>query len=303
MGGPLVSIIINNYNYGRFLGNAVESALQQTYPGVEVVLVDDGSTDNSREIIAAYGSRITPVLKENGGQASAFNAGFAASRGEICCLLDADDMFLPDKVEKIVRAWRQYPHAVLYYHRMQVVDARGTPKGRPWPSSLWIGYIRGKVEQSGGWWPRPTTSALCFARHYLKQVLPMPEDGFRLCADAYVGDLAPFAGAVLGLPEALTLYRLHGMNYWSAPVAGGTDEIKRKAQQYIFEHKQLKKALCKIGCTTSIALEQHLPYLHATHVLEGKPSFWEMARLITFYPSLRYTARMKQLVKLIMKRW
>ncbi len=301
--GPLVSVIINNYNYERFLGDAVESALYQTYPRVEVILVDDGSTDSSREVIAAYGSRIIQVLKENGGQASAFNAGFAASRGEICCLLDADDIFLPDKVEKIVQAWRQYPHALLYYHRMQVVDARGTVKGRPWPSSLWVGYIRDKVERSGGWWPRPTTSALCFARHYLKQVLPMPEEGFRLCADAYVGDLAPFMGAVVGLPEALTLYRLHGRNYWSAPVVGYDNEIKRKAEQYIFEHKQLKKALRKMGCTATIALERHLPYLQTTHVLEGKPSFWEMTCHILFYSTLGYPARLKQLAKLILKKW
>ena len=77
---PLVSILINNYNYGYFLGAAIESALSQTYQNIEIIVVDDGSTDNSREIIAHYGNHIIPILKENGGQASAFNAGFAASR-------------------------------------------------------------------------------------------------------------------------------------------------------------------------------------------------------------------------------
>jgi glycosyltransferase involved in cell wall biosynthesis len=90
---PLVSIIINNYNYGRFVREAIDSGLNQTYSHKEVIVVDDGSTDDSREIIASYGNGITSVLKENGGQASAFNAGFAVSQGDIICFLDADDIF------------------------------------------------------------------------------------------------------------------------------------------------------------------------------------------------------------------
>ena len=79
----LASIIIDNYNYGRFLKDAIESALNQTYPNREVIVVDDGSTDNSREVIASYTDRIIPVLKDNGGHASAFNAGVLVSRGEV----------------------------------------------------------------------------------------------------------------------------------------------------------------------------------------------------------------------------
>ena len=99
---PLVTVLITNYNYGRFLREAIDSALNQTYRNVEVVVVDDGSTDESREIIDGYGGRIVSVLKENGGQGSAFNAGIAASRGEIICLLDADDSFDLCKVERVV---------------------------------------------------------------------------------------------------------------------------------------------------------------------------------------------------------
>ena len=79
---PLVTVLINNYNYGRFLREAIDSALNQTYGNVEVVVVDDGSTDESRDIIDGYAGRIVSVLKKNGGQGSAFNAGIAASRGE-----------------------------------------------------------------------------------------------------------------------------------------------------------------------------------------------------------------------------
>src|SRR5213594_4513645 len=79
----LASIIVNNYNYGRFLREAVDSALNQTYRNTEVIVVDDGSTDGSPDIIAGYGDRIVPILKQNGGQNSALNAGFSLSRGDV----------------------------------------------------------------------------------------------------------------------------------------------------------------------------------------------------------------------------
>ena len=100
------SIIISSYNYGRFLSEAIESALSQTYAPTEVIVVDDGSTDHSRDIIASYGDRITPLLKENGGQASAFNSGFRVSRGEVIFFLDSDDLLLPTVVERALEQFR-----------------------------------------------------------------------------------------------------------------------------------------------------------------------------------------------------
>src|SRR2546422_9955025 len=100
----LATIIVNNYNYGRFLREAVDSALNQTYRNTEVIVVDDGSTDGSPEIIASYGDRIIPVLKQNGGQNSALNAGFSLSRGDVILFLDSDDVLVPTAVEAALEA-------------------------------------------------------------------------------------------------------------------------------------------------------------------------------------------------------
>src|SRR5689334_15193361 len=102
---PLASIIINNFNYARYLGEAVDSALGQTYPNVEVIVVDDGSTDSSREVIERYGDRIRSVFKTNGGQPSAINAGFQVSRGELIANLDSDDLYDATTIERVVDTW------------------------------------------------------------------------------------------------------------------------------------------------------------------------------------------------------
>src|SRR6266404_6343268 len=121
---PQVSIIIDNYNYGRFLGQAIESALDQAYSRTEVIVVDDGSTDNSREVISRYGSRIVPVLQENRGQAAAFNQGFLHCQGEVVLFLDSDDGLLPTAATRAVEAFRE-PHIIKAHWPLHIVDELG----------------------------------------------------------------------------------------------------------------------------------------------------------------------------------
>lgn len=106
---PLVSVIVPAYNAEAHLSEAIDSALAQTYPRVEVVVVDDGSTDRTRTVMAAYGDRIRAVHQENAGPAAARNAGICASRGELLGFLDADDVWLPERLDRLVSVLEATP--------------------------------------------------------------------------------------------------------------------------------------------------------------------------------------------------
>lgn len=219
---PLVSILINNYNYARFLREATESALGQAYRAIEVIVVDDGSTDDSIEVIESFGNRIRVIRKANGGQASAFNAGFTASTGEIICFLDSDDLFLPHKVEQIAAIFRENPDVEWCF---DTPEWFGGP-GRDLPNhsvrqdhGLWDGrstLAKGKSPHI------PTaTSGLSFRRSHLSKILPMPEI-IRITSDNYL-KLAALATAPGWIDSrTLTKQRIHGDNAYTNRKSGKT---------------------------------------------------------------------------------
>jgi glycosyltransferase involved in cell wall biosynthesis len=227
---PKVSILIDNYNYGRFLSKAIDSALNQTYSPTEVIVVDDGSTDNSREIIASYGNKIIPVLKENGGEASAYNAGFAASQGDIICFLNSDDAFLPEKVAEVVEAFGDRQDLGLCCHSVKWVDIDGKPsithssqegssitKNRhrelkpeyDLRADIKSGNVRNKLPDL------PPTSGLSFRRSLLQQILPMPEAKNIGLNDFFLEAAALTLSKIIILDNELALYRIHGSNAYA----------------------------------------------------------------------------------------
>ncbi|MDX2098986.1 MAG: glycosyltransferase [Leptolyngbyaceae cyanobacterium bins.59] len=213
---PLVSIIINNYNYGRFLGEAIESALNQTYPHTEVIVVDDGSTDHSRDVISQYGDRIIPLLKENGGQASAFNVGFAASHGEIICFLDSDDMFQPDKVEKLVATFKAHPQIRWCFHPLRYLDNHTKASLDRYPEGISSRQIDLRSELQQGKIPLfpPATSGLAFTRSLLAKVLPMPQAIICISDNYLKYTTLSFSPGFL-LDEDLAILRVHGNNVFT----------------------------------------------------------------------------------------
>jgi glycosyltransferase involved in cell wall biosynthesis len=210
---PLVSIIIDNFNYARFLRAAIDSALAQSYAPVEVTVVDDGSTDNSRDVISSYGDRVSAVFKENGGHASAFNAGFRASHGSIVMFLDADDVLLPEAVEEVVRSW--HPGVAKAQFVLAHVDADGRALGGivPYsPAQMPDGDITASILDAGGYVGVPT-SGNAFARSVLDRLLPLPESQWHQAADTPLEIIAPFLGDIVSLKKTLGGYRIHESNH------------------------------------------------------------------------------------------
>jgi glycosyltransferase involved in cell wall biosynthesis len=207
-----VTILISNFNYADFLGEAIHSALEQRYPATEVIVVDDGSTDRSRQIIEGFGDRIRAIFKENGGQTSALNLGYRAARGEIVFFLDADDALRPDTVETVVAAMRPGVAAVQFC--LATIDRDGRPLGGiypPLPPDWSPARIRDCVLRSG-FYPCPPTSGNAYARWFLDRVMPVPPERIPGGTDGALNTVAPLYGDVVVLKEPLGLYRIHGRN-------------------------------------------------------------------------------------------
>ncbi len=122
---PLVSVIIPNYNYGRFLGGTIESVLGQTYPRVEVIVIDDGSTDESDTVRRRYEGRVQWLTQQRCGVSAARNRGVRESRGELVAFLDADDVWLSEKLNRQVQRWLAEPSLGLVHCGAQIVDEAG----------------------------------------------------------------------------------------------------------------------------------------------------------------------------------
>ena len=227
---PLVSLIINNHNYGAFLRETIESTLQQTYTPTEVIVVDDGSTDNSRQIIQGYSDRITPVFKDNGGQASAFNAGVSASSGNILCFLDADDLCKPTRVERVVELFRRLPEErpVMLCHCLEDFGERAAPAStRPSHYANLDGRrLDGSFVQISdpaacyqharrtGYIPflASPTSGISINRALADLVFPIPEAHI-VGADCLMVRAGMLAGEIHGTYEVLGSRRLHESNH------------------------------------------------------------------------------------------
>jgi glycosyltransferase involved in cell wall biosynthesis len=214
---PSASIIINNFNYERFVGEAIDSALAQSWADVEVIVVDDGSSDGSRREIERRSAEVKTVFKDNGGQASCFNAGFEASRGDVVIFLDADDVLLPSAVERVMGAFASGTVAKVHWPLWEIgADGTRTPKLRP-EALLPRGDLLPQTIDLG---PRshtnPPTSGNAWARTALDEMLPMPEREYTICADAYLVALAPLFGDVERLLEPQALWRRHEENKFNS---------------------------------------------------------------------------------------
>jgi glycosyltransferase involved in cell wall biosynthesis len=213
---PLVSVLVANYNYARYISETLESVLRQTYPHFEVVVCDDGSTDNSCNLIASYvrkDSRIKLVCKQNGGVGSALNAAYQESKGEIICLLDADDVWLDNKLQMILEIFKSDPKCGFAIHNVMQIDSQGNPiKSSPMYKHLASGWMAISALENGGMVDNiPPASALSLRREVADYIFPLNEMFVRN-ADSLIFRCAPFITAIGSVPEVLSLFRIHGAN-------------------------------------------------------------------------------------------
>jgi|CXWL01.1.fsa_nt_gi glycosyltransferase involved in cell wall biosynthesis len=122
----LVTVVIPNYNYAHYLRETIDSVLSQTYPNIEIIVVDDGSKDGSKEVLASYGSQIQAIFQQNQGVSAARNNGAGAGSGEFIAFLDADDAWLTEKIEKQVARFAADPELGLVHVGVDDVNADGT---------------------------------------------------------------------------------------------------------------------------------------------------------------------------------
>ena len=216
MSRSFVSVLIDTYNHERFIEQAITSVLEQDFPTSEreIIVVDDGSTDGTPEIVRKFQPRVRLLRKPNGGQASAFNIGIPECTGGIVTFLDGDDWWARAKLSKVVDALHSHPEAGLIGHGITEVYEDGREH-----AELLNQYPRFRIDSKSGaklFRLRKSflgTSRMTYRAELLRGLLPVPE-GLRVEADEYLFTLAACRSSVVILREALTFYRLHAGNLY-----------------------------------------------------------------------------------------
>ncbi len=215
---PLVSVVLTSYNYEGFVWEAIKSVFQQTWRPLELIIVDDGSSDRSREVISAAVHDapvpVKTVFQENSGQAAAMNAGFALAGGKYVAFLDSDDVWKPERLARMAAFAANHPDGGVYQHPM------GHGPGGRTPELLVSGDIAAK------WKAAKTvntairhdlflifspTSGLFFEKRVLDGIFPLPVC-MRACPDTFIVFQACVQGPLYSLPEVLGEWRSHDAN-------------------------------------------------------------------------------------------
>ena len=213
---PTVSVLITCYNYGAFVGEAIDSILEQTYGAIEIIVSDDASQDDSCEVVESYidrGVAIKLLRNPHGGMAATLNAAYRHATGEILCLLDADDTYLPYKIATVVEAFQTHPAAGFAIHRAYMVDQRQRPRGvYPLLATLPSGNcFRQTYDNAGILMGLPPTTNLAFRREVGDRIFPIPVE-YTGYAEQTIQRMAPLMTELCAIDAPLARWRLHGQN-------------------------------------------------------------------------------------------
>ena len=294
---PRVSVVVCTHNGALTIRDCLDGLGKLDYPSFEVIVVDDGSTDHTRDVLAQYAGRVRTIRTENGGQGHAFNVGIEKARGEFLMLLDADDLWVRQKVEVMVNFAAKHPNAAMLYHRFQNIDEHGRQTGDPQPPILINGNFEAGFLRSGGSWWSPIASVLALRTEHIRRALPLPTYAVREGADTIVTDYCALTSEIASLPDALTLRRLHGSNLYAS---GREDfyyrskEIReadiRRVEWRIFSLRQLMR---RLGRDFDIDVNRNEWRMINLYVL-GRAPFWKLLKTCLRSPEHNIPSRLQR---------
>ncbi|HEY2460734.1 MAG TPA: glycosyltransferase family A protein [Candidatus Acidoferrum sp.] len=245
---PLISILVDTYNHERYIEQTLTSVVEQGLPAaeMEVVVVDDGSTDRTPEIVAKFAPRVRVVRKKNGGQASAFNAGFAECKGELVAILDGDDWFEKGKIAAVLEAL-EHNHEVAavshaYYEFFEETKELKVC-GPAQRTELNLGTPEAARAALDCWHFLPM-GALTVRRKLLERIMPIPE-ALIFSADNPI-QVAAMAMRVLVLETPLSYYRRHPDNLYAIDGADGR-KVRRKCEMVDLSYSLIAPMLERLG--------------------------------------------------------
>jgi glycosyltransferase involved in cell wall biosynthesis len=270
----LLSVLMVNYNYGRYIGQAIESVLAQTYQNFEICICDDGSTDDSVAVIEAHSRRdprIKVTIQENAGVAAALNTAWSMASGEVIALLDSDDLYLPEKLEAVVGAFRNNPKSGMCVHHFERFSGRARhlgdslaarlPNGWMAPAILLRGHIEAFVPASGQSWRKEA----------VQRLFPVPIN-LRAWVDVYLARSALLCVEVTSVDRVLMRYRMHENNLSSR---------RHTHQEYVRELLSVVKAVHE--AVTDRLVRWYGPPIRSSYRLEANSQYWFLLLLTAVY--------------------
>jgi glycosyltransferase involved in cell wall biosynthesis len=244
VGKPTVTVVVDTFNHEHFIENALSSVLEQDCPKneFEIIVVDDGSTDNTASVLRRFAGDLRVIAKQNGGQASAFNAAIPLARGELVSFLDGDDWWSREKLSIVLSAFSADPELGVVGHSFYEVDEI-QKQVRAVVAEFDLVAIKEKADGIA------FSSRMCFfgtsrvtiRKRILSSIGPLPE-ALVLEADEFMSTVAIAKSRARVLPQPLTFYRVHSGNMYYFR-EGDPQKIRRKRSVLVHLSKDLRNAL------------------------------------------------------------